>query len=618
MTNSRSRYYQFLRCLGRGAFSLAMVVSVTASVLGQTQTPTPDQRGLGVKGTDNKSNSPTDQLSREAKPELVLQTGYNNLFGATRLVFSPDGRLLATATFRSSTIKLWETATGRELRDLSTGTQSVVGMAPFVAFSPDGRLLAAAAGDNSVKIWDVITGRELQSLAGSQGSLASSLGVSFIGFAAGGQVVTVSDAVKVWDLASGSEVRNLGATEIDAAGFTGNDGGVVLSADGTQLAQLITEDSRPEIKFTEVASGKVLRTVNLPDKDFFSAQIFLSPDGRAQVAAIMDKQLKLLDPGGRAGERNLSNTLNEYSPVKFSVDGRQVWLVENYVARRWDTATGQELSQLKLPNGGILSGQPLAFISTSNDGKKAATGGFDTPTILWDLETGKQLLKMNGRTNMAYKVRFNADGSQLTSGGRTRWDLRTGRGLRLTSAPVDGVIDLPSPDGHLLATYGPNNNVVSIVETPSGRQVQKLVSGASGSVVQRASFSSDGTLLVVAYGPGADSAQKTSRNAQSVMSESQTKIWEVKTGREVTTLTNGLGVSDVGFSSDGRILATIGTMGGISLWDSGSGSKLRDLSSSPIDKLAGLEISEIPEPPVQSDLARTQCRRWRKCPTWQT
>ena len=64
----------------------------------------------------------------------MLQTGYNNFFGATRLVFSPDGRLLATGTFRSSTIKLWETATGRELRNLSTGGQNTNG--PLLPSSP--------------------------------------------------------------------------------------------------------------------------------------------------------------------------------------------------------------------------------------------------------------------------------------------------------------------------------------------------------------------------------------------------------------------------------------------------------------------------------------------------
>ena len=72
-----------------------------------------------------------------------------------------------------------------------------------------------------------------------------------------------------------------------------------------------------------------------------------------------------------------------------------------------------------------------AMVGFSEDGKRIATGGFDTDTILWETETGKRLSNLSGRTNMAYNVAFSADGTELFSGGRTRWDLRTGRGIRI-------------------------------------------------------------------------------------------------------------------------------------------------------------------------------------------
>ena len=166
-------------------------------------TPTPDKRGLGIQGPGATTNTTPDQRAREAKPELVLQTGYNNLFGATRMVFSPDGKLLATGTFRSNTIKLWETATNRKLRDLEGGGQTSMTIAPAIAFSRDGRLVAASAGGNSAKVWDVLSGRELASLAGAQGSMLASAGVYFIAFASDTRLVTASDAIRVWDLSTG-------------------------------------------------------------------------------------------------------------------------------------------------------------------------------------------------------------------------------------------------------------------------------------------------------------------------------------------------------------------------------------------------------------------------------
>ena len=70
-----------------------LVLFVVGNVLAQE----PDKRGVGVEKPTPTPNSQTTQ-AREAKPELVLQTGYNNIFGATRLVFSPDARLLAPIT----------------------------------------------------------------------------------------------------------------------------------------------------------------------------------------------------------------------------------------------------------------------------------------------------------------------------------------------------------------------------------------------------------------------------------------------------------------------------------------------------------------------------------------
>ena len=106
---------------------LSLVVITPLTVCGQTPTPSPqDKRGIGVGPSGSNANAAADRGERESKPELIMQTGYNNFFGATRLVFSPDGRLLATATFRSSTIKLWDTATGRELRNLSSDGQAAL------------------------------------------------------------------------------------------------------------------------------------------------------------------------------------------------------------------------------------------------------------------------------------------------------------------------------------------------------------------------------------------------------------------------------------------------------------------------------------------------------------
>ena len=65
------------------------------------------------------------------------------------VAFSPDGRLLATASI-DNTARLWDPATGDCLRTLTGHTESVYG----VAFSPDGRLLATASMDRTTRVWN--------------------------------------------------------------------------------------------------------------------------------------------------------------------------------------------------------------------------------------------------------------------------------------------------------------------------------------------------------------------------------------------------------------------------------------------------------------------------------
>ena len=577
-------------------FSLAvlLVAAVLTGVFAQAPSATPptgspDKRGIGVQTSGSTNTSQSEQAAREAKPELVLQTGYNNFFGATRFVFSPDGRLLATTTFRSSTVKLWETSSGRELRHLSSGTQSAMGMSPFIAFSRDNRLVAAAAGDNSVKIWDVVSGRELQTLAGTQGSMASAIaGVFFIAFTPDGRVVTISDAIRIWDAASGQELRSISLKTLGPSALMGGEGGAAITPDGNQLAFVVSDGSRPQVKVWDLATGREARALNLPDKEIASIELAFTPDGRLLVSGIVDKRLRLWDLSGKGNERELTPTVTDHGLTKFSRDGRLLAFAEGYTVKLWDLATLRELPALNAPHSGLLASQVGVFTNFSEDGKRLATGGFGTPTILWETETLKQLVKMSGRTNMSYEVAFSADGTRLSSGGRTRWDLRAGRGSRLTAAPSDGMFGLPSPDGKLLATFTMNSNVLTILEVPSGRQLQRLAPASGGGVIQRVNFSPDGAMLLTTYGPNPEQQQQSSITNPGG-NENQLKIWDVKSGRELRSIALGLGgASKAGFNSDGRTMATLGAMGQISLWDTESGSRIRDLTSSPLGNFGSL------------------------------
>ena len=91
-------------------------------------------------------------LSGVVSPQLLV--GHADYYGqaatdgVTALAFSPNTSLLASAG-TDGTVRLWDPATGAELRRFEVGT----GFVTDVAFSADGRYLAASSEDGLVRVW---------------------------------------------------------------------------------------------------------------------------------------------------------------------------------------------------------------------------------------------------------------------------------------------------------------------------------------------------------------------------------------------------------------------------------------------------------------------------------
>ena len=117
--------------------------------------------------------------------------------GLTSLVFSPDGKYLATGG-ASGTVHLWDIGTGQSVMKLEGHTYVVYAL----AISPDGKRLASTSWDGSAKIWDLTLGRELLTIPDQWTGVAFSPDGKHI-FTSG-----LDGYVRMWDASTGQELKN--------------------------------------------------------------------------------------------------------------------------------------------------------------------------------------------------------------------------------------------------------------------------------------------------------------------------------------------------------------------------------------------------------------------------
>jgi WD40 repeat protein len=169
----------------------------------------PEGTVLAVSQGDASSGN-GDNVARlksvpELKPvltlsDLTLPSKLTHYGPVNSVVFSPDGRLLLTAS-DDFTAKVWEVTTGKLLTILpgsgsTNGHQDIVTRAKF---SPNGKTIVTTCNDGRVRLWEANTGRFVKYLR------AYSKGVNSADFSHNGRyVVTGSNdgTTRIWDLNS--------------------------------------------------------------------------------------------------------------------------------------------------------------------------------------------------------------------------------------------------------------------------------------------------------------------------------------------------------------------------------------------------------------------------------
>jgi WD40 repeat protein len=364
------------------------------------------QRLLVAGGNGPYINTPT---LLDIETGTVLQTFPGHTEPVSVIAVSPDGTRLATGAGKDGgdiavrstdhTIRIWEVASGREIRRFDYSPKSDKlgdGVVGCLQFSRDGRRLLSV-GMWTLRVWDIATGQELFTLGDASAPFLSSAC-----FSPDMRTILVEQAggLGLLDYANGKELRTIDPfSRLWHAEFS-PDGSKIATA-AVRLAQIWDTNTGREIQSFTASRTFITWAVFSPDGKSILTN-FDSPSPEllnAQSAQLWDaqsgrpiRQFVHTGESGLRGSRTIKPVVN-VGPAVFSPDGKRLMTHWSEVIRGiehvslWNVESGEELYRFDQSS----RYRSISVVGFSPDGTTILVidGISYKPASLWGAETGK-------------------------------------------------------------------------------------------------------------------------------------------------------------------------------------------------------------------------------------
>lgn len=276
-----------------------------------------------------------------------------------------------------------------------------------LAFSPDGKLLASATGDETAKLW---TGTVM--LLNMDGERQAIFNVSKkdivwkVAFWRDGEhvVAVTTNWISVWNK-SGERVKDIEMIVPPSKFKSDSWAGTAISQDGRLAARAQVHGL---VRVWDVVSGKLHKELRLDGSSPYGgiSTVAISPNngqlagGTGGVGAVWD-----LASSNRSGELAYTGMW----PLAFSPDGQLLACKER---------GGVTLLDLKLKKRSLKSDEDVYAAAFSPDGRLLVSGGRLGDVALWDVSTGAMIRKLEGHYDSVWAVAFSPDGRLVATGDR--------------------------------------------------------------------------------------------------------------------------------------------------------------------------------------------------------